>query len=89
MEQLTEGLRELAIKVAIIDPLYLCLLSGDDGSTQASNLYDMGPLLLRIADACFEAGAMPILAHHARKNLTNPTAPLDLEDLAFSGVGNA
>jgi len=84
METLTAGIKEMGIEVIIIDPLYLCLLQG--GEKQASNLYDMGPLLLQIADACLGAGATPILAHHSRKNLNNPTSPLELEDLAFSGI---
>jgi hypothetical protein len=82
--ELSRGLAKRKIETVVIDPLYLCLLAGSDKS--ASNLYDMGPLLLDISKACMDAGAHPMMAHHAKKNLLNTTEPMDLEDLSFSGV---
>jgi hypothetical protein len=83
LEALGAGLREHAVEVLIIDPLYMALLAGTN--LQASNLYDMGPLLYRVARNCLDAGATPVLVHHTRKGL--PTGgPADLDDLAYAGV---
>lgn len=89
LAELTIGLAEAGAQVVIIDPLYLCLLDGNTDA-QASNMYKMGPLLLKVSDACRRAGATPILVHHARKENQmyrgNRNEPLDLEDLAFAGI---
>ena len=82
---LSEFIEANGIEVVIIDPLYLCLLSGNSRLDPA-NLFDVGPLLKRVADICLDAGATPILVHHLRKNRDNHDAPPELEDLAFAGV---
>lgn len=82
---LREGLREYGAQVAIVDPVYLALLAGA-GDAQASNMFDMGPLLLAIARACLDVGVTPILAHHTRGR--HPVGePLDLDALAYAGFG--
>ena len=87
---LKDELCEHQVKVVIIDPLYLCLLGGAR-NISASNLYEIGPLLWRVGKACRAAGATPILIHHttkeAEKKSEQRAGPLNLDDLAFSGIG--
>lgn len=87
-ERLQEGLAAAEVKVVMIDPLYLCLLGGQEKAS-ATNVFEIGPLLLKAAKACLDAGATPLLLHHATKGAAKKTdaEPLDLEDLAFAGVG--
>jgi replicative DNA helicase len=87
-ERLRQGLAGAGVGVAVIDPLYLCLLGGGERAA-ASNLYEVGPLLLRAASACLDAGSTPLLVHHATKAAVKKAdgEPLDLDDLAFAGVG--
>ncbi len=90
LASLSRMLKEKEIRVVVIDPLYLCLLSGADGKS-ASNLFDMGPILSAASRACLDVGCQPVLVHHTKKFATSvtkgsPYDPLDLEDLAFSGI---
>lgn len=87
LSALADGIDEHKIKVLVIDPLYLSLLAGLEGKDiDAANLFQMGPLLMKIARVCLDHGCTPILIHHTRKNLAAPFEPLELEDLAFSGI---
>ena len=54
-------------KALLLDPAYLTLF--DEGSkVQASNLFEMGPLLRRITELRKETGATFVMAHHTRKS---------------------
>src|SRR5262249_26302964 len=61
MDELRRGLERHAIQVLIFDPLYLSLLADTDLS--ASNLFETGPLLLRIAETCLGCDTTPVLCH--------------------------
>jgi hypothetical protein len=85
--ELADGLRVRAVEFVIIDPLYLCLLRGASGAS-AANIYEIGPLLYDVATDCLDAGATPLLVHHATKWAGIGTdQPLGLDELAFTGIG--
>src|SRR5262249_27067122 len=90
-DRLREGLAAAGVKLVIIDPLYLCLLGGLERAS-ASNLYEVGPLLLKAARACLDAGATPLLLHHATKTAGKKAEggePLDLDGPRWPGRGGS
>ncbi len=84
VQALVAGLKAKGIEVCFFDPLYLSLLAGTKG-LEASNIYDMGPLLSKITRACISANCTPVLIHHLKKGIPIGE-PAELGDLAFSGV---
>jgi len=86
-DRLTEFLRLARVKVVFIDPLYLCLCVGDR-PISPTNLYEVGPVLKRMTDACLAAGAAPIFVHHMTKSASKSKkeAALGLSDLAYAGI---
>jgi replicative DNA helicase len=84
---LGQAIDDHRIDVLVVDPLYLALLAGLQGKTvDAANLFDMGPLLLSVAQTCLQHGCTPLLIHHARKALAPNGESMELEDLAYSGI---
>jgi replicative DNA helicase len=82
------GMRDNQIAVVIIDPAYLCLLAGVQ-EVNASNMFQVGPLLLRVSRVCQESGTTLVLVHHTTKmagmQKTLVGEPPELEDLAYAG----
>src|SRR5262249_30830946 len=85
LDDLRKNLSDAEIRVLIIDPLYLCLLSGNR-DLQASNLFDMAPLLRTGPRPSWGVAGPPVLPHPCARPSTRPRAPLDLPDLAFAGT---
>ncbi|MBV8313970.1 MAG: AAA family ATPase [Planctomycetaceae bacterium] len=79
-----------SVDVVIIDPIYLCLISGMPGTRiDPANLFDMGPLLQNAVAACLPATCL--LVHHAKKNMQDKDGNFgrygqpDLDDLSMTG----
>lgn len=87
--ELVKGLKNNGVEVVVIDPVYLCLLAGGDGTKNAANVFDMGELILTVVNALKDIKVTTIFIHHTRKNLAAPYEPLELTDLAFAGFGEA
>ena len=87
LRELGNVLKTNRIEVVIIDPLYLCLLAGSK-TASASNLFDVGALLMRVSETCSQAGSTMVLIHHMTKGTSNKKgAASTLADLAFAGIG--
>ena len=86
LEELALGIDVLSIKVAIIDPAYLCLLAAGASANITANVFAMGQLLKGLSEIGRKTGCTLIIAHHTRKtDRTNPFGVPDLEDLSGSG----
>lgn len=73
------------IDVAMIDPLYLCLLDGSKRSS-AANLFEIGPILRDAAEACLKAGTTPIFVHHMTKGASDSKNTVGLDKLSYAGT---
>jgi replicative DNA helicase len=86
LDHLGETIRGQGIRVAILDPLYLALLSPETASG-ASNLFLMGAMLQGLTKLGQDTGCTVILLHHFRKGgQPDEENPAGLEELAQSGV---
>lgn len=70
--------------VVMVDPLYLTLLSGGAGDSNAGNLYSMGAIFGAVADTIINSGATPVLCHHFKKTVGGDS--LDLDNLTMVGA---
>jgi hypothetical protein len=85
LESLAEAIELHGIELLVIDPAYLCLLGGDTQGKQASNLFDMGPILLGLSDVAKWTDSTIVLLHHCRKNTADIFAPPELDELSMAG----
>lgn len=87
LKSFSDELKAKKIHVVIVDPLYLTLHGGSK-VVSPSNVYEIGACLKQFSDACLEAGATPILVHHATKTSEKKAIdePPQLRDLAFAGI---
>lgn len=85
LDAMAEAIDEGDIEVLLLDPVYLSLMAGDTAGKQASNLFDMGPILLGLSDVAKSTGCTLILLHHCRKNTAEPHSPPELDELSMAG----
>lgn len=87
LRQMRKVIEDNGIEVFVVDPLYLSLLIGNREGRKASDLFDMGSLLLPIAELAADTTTTPILVHHVRKGAeVNYDMPPELDDLSQSGT---
>ena len=86
LDHLAATIRAEGLKVAILDPLYLALLSPETASG-ASNIFLMGSMLQGLTKLGQDTGCTVVLLHHFRKGgQADDENPAGLEELAQSGV---
>lgn len=73
------------IDVVIFDPLYICLLDGNEAQG-ASNVFFMGSKLIGLSQLAQATGVTPIVLHHFKKTQSDENEPCTLEDLSQAGV---
>jgi len=86
LDALAEVIRAEGLKVAVVDPLYLALLSPETVSG-ASNIFAMGPLLQGLTKLGQDTGCTVVILHHFHKTgQPDEENPAGLEELSQSGV---
>lgn len=88
LSELSRAIKSNGLKCICLDPLYLSILAGNSG-IDPKNMFEMGPILAKIAEMCLNEGCTPILAHHFVKHREDPFGPPELGELAYSGVGQS
>lgn len=85
LDVIAETIEQEQIEVLIIDPAYLCLLSGTT-NVNPGDVFAMGSILKGIGEMGDRTGCTIVIAHHTRKkDRKERFKPTDLEDLAMSG----
>lgn len=85
LEDIEKTIWERGIRVLIIDPAYLCLLSGTSG-INPGDVFAMGSILKPIGELGERTGCTIVIAHHTKKkDRKERYQPTDLEDLSMSG----
>jgi hypothetical protein len=87
LDRLAAGLERRRVGLVVIDPLFLLMRRCP--AVSAANVYEIGVALESAAERCLGAGATPVFVHHTIKNAGRSVsaAPLTLEDMAYSGIG--
>jgi hypothetical protein len=71
--------------LCVIDPLYLALGLADAAGVKPESMFSMGPVLRAFADTCLEAGATPVVVHHAAKALKTGRL-MSIQHLSYAGL---
>ncbi len=86
LDAMADLIEKRKLQVAVIDPLYLALLTAETAG-QAGNLFAMGAVLQPLAELGQDSGCTILLLHHFRKNSqSDDSEPAGLEELSQSGV---
>lgn len=84
LEALEEWIVTNSLRVAILDPAYLCLLAGS--TINAANVFEMGQVLFTLTELGQRTGCTIILIHHFKKPTRETRfAVPSLEDMSMSG----
>jgi len=86
LETLESMLEANKVGLVIIDPVYMSLTGPETKGLNTNNLFDMGPLLRGIVEACKRQNATPLLIHHNRKNSEiERFSPPELAEMSGAG----
>lgn len=80
LEHLRRILRSRRPALLILDCAYLCV-----PGTDAGNVMKMGEVLSGLNRTCLESDVTPLLLHHTKRNLADPSAPAELADIGWAG----
>lgn len=86
VEHVARTIEQHGVRVAFLDPLYLCLLDAETAGA-ASNQFAMGAAYGELTALGRETGCTIILLHHFRKSgVVDEENPCSLEELALAGA---